>query len=189
MTDAAGGAEAAAVPPIRTRRLELVSLDIPVLEALDRGDVIAAGELLGATVPADLPGDLADFVRFRLDTLRADPARRPWLGRAMVLAESEGRRVIGIIGFHDAPDAEGRAEVGYRVDRGYRRQGYALEAVGAMFDWAAEQGVTRFIASVAPDNEASRALIERFGFVQTGSQIDEIDGLELVFETVWPRPD
>ena len=186
MTDAAGAGEAVQVPPIRTRRLDLVSLDIPVLEALERGDVAAAGDLLGAAVPDDLPADLADFVRFRLDTLRVDPSRRPWLGRAMVLDEPAGRRVVGIVGFHDAPDAEGRAEIGYRVDAAYRRRGYALEAVEAVFDWAAERGATRFVASVSPDNEASLALIERFGFVQTGSQIDEIDGLELVFETTWP---
>ena len=33
-----------------------------------------------------------------------------------------------------------------------------------------------------PDNEPSLALIRRAGFVEVGSQIDEIDGLELIFE-------
>jgi RimJ/RimL family protein N-acetyltransferase len=56
-----------------------------------------------------------------------------------------------------------------------------------MFDWAASQhGIHRFIASVSPTNEPSLQLIAGFGFERTGSHIDEIDGLELEFETDWP---
>ena len=56
-----------------------------------------------------------------------------------------------------------------------------------MFDWAAtEHGIHRFIASVRPDNEASLGLVRSYGFVQTGTQIDEVDGLELVMEAPWP---
>jgi RimJ/RimL family protein N-acetyltransferase len=106
----------------------------------------------------------------------------------MVLTEQSGsRRVIGSIGFHGRPDAEGRLEVGYSVDPPYRRQGYARECVRAMFDWAfSKHGITTFIASISPDNEASLRLTEQFGFVRVGEQIDEIDGLEYVFETTWP---
>jgi RimJ/RimL family protein N-acetyltransferase len=56
-----------------------------------------------------------------------------------------------------------------------------------MLDWAGERGVHRFIASVRPDNAASLGLVRGFGFVQTGTQMDDIDGLELVLEAVWPR--
>ena len=37
-------------------------------------------------------------------------------------------------------------------------------------------------AAISPDNEPSLALIRRAGFVEVGSQMDEIDGLELIFE-------
>ena len=47
-------------------------------------------------------------------------------------------------------------------------------------------GVHRFVASVRPDNEASLGLVAGFGFTQTGTQMDDIDGLELVMEAVWP---
>ena len=58
-----------------------------------------------------------------------------------------------------------------------------------MLDWAAtEQGIHRFIASIRPDNAASLGLVAGFGFVQTGTHMDEIDGLELVLEGSWPRP-
>ena len=106
----------------------------------------------------------------------------------MVLTEADGtRRVVGTIGFHGPPDDRGRLEVGYSVQAAYRRRGFTREAVRALFDWAAaEHGIRRFIASISPTNEASLALARSFGFVQTGEQMDEIDGLELVLETDWP---
>jgi RimJ/RimL family protein N-acetyltransferase len=176
------------VPPIRTERLELVSMSVPFLEALSRGDVAAATRQIGAIVPSWLPEQLTQFVQYRLATLRVDPSARPWLGRALVLTEGDGtRRVVGTAGFHSPPDAEGRVEIGYRIDPEYRRQGYAIEAVRGLFDWAAAQGVHRFIASISPDNEASLSLAWKLGFQQIGEQMDEIDGLELVFETTWPQ--
>jgi [ribosomal protein S5]-alanine N-acetyltransferase len=176
------------VPPIRTERLELVSMSVPFLEALARRDVEAATGEIGAEVPPWLPEQLEHFVQYRLATLRVDPSARPWLGRALVLSEEAGRRrVIGTAGFHAPPDTEGRVEIGYRIDPAYRRQGYAIEAVRGLFDWAAAQGVHRFIASISPDNEASLSLAWKLGFQQVGKQVDDIDGLELVFETSWPQ--
>jgi RimJ/RimL family protein N-acetyltransferase len=176
------------VPPIRTERLELVSMSVPFLEALGRRDVQGAAREIGAAVPPWLPEQLEHFVQYRLATLRVDPSARPWLGRALVLPEADGgRRVIGTAGFHSPPDGEGRVEIGYRVDPAYRRQGYAIEAVRGLFDWAAGRGVHRFIASISPDNEPSLALASKLGFRQVGQQVDEIDGLELIFETTWPQ--
>ena len=42
--------------------------------------------------------------------------------------------------------------------------------------------MTRFRASISPDNVASLAIASRFGFRHVGEQIDDVDGLELVFE-------
>jgi RimJ/RimL family protein N-acetyltransferase len=180
--------EADPVPTIRTERLELVSMTLSFMEALLAGDTGAAGTAIGAAVPANLREHIEDFLRYRLAQVKADPSIRRWLGRAMVLAEPDGtRRVVGTIGFHGPPDERGRLEIGYSVQASYRRRGFAREAVRAMLDWAAtEHDIHRFIASISPTNEASLALTRAFGFVQTGEHIDEIDGLELVFEADWP---
>jgi ribosomal-protein-alanine N-acetyltransferase len=171
------------VPSIRTRRFELVSMSLPFMEALARGDLAAAEHLIGARVPTNLPVDLEHFLQFRIADLSADPSAQPWLGRAIVVDDAEGRRVIGSVGFHTPPDETGRVEIGYRVEPDYRRQGVATEVVGALLEWAWRQhGITRFRASTAPDNLASQAVLARYGFVQTDTQIDEYDGLELVFE-------
>ena len=162
-------------------------MTVPFMEALLAGDVAAAAAEIGASVPADMPEYLRDFLHYRLGQLGVDPSARQWLGRAMVLTDEAGvRHVIGSIGFHGAPDALGRLEIGYKVEPGYRRRGFARESVQAMFDWAAStHGIRRFIASIAPTNQPSLQLARGFGFEQTGSQMDEIDGLELVFETTW----
>jgi ribosomal-protein-alanine N-acetyltransferase len=179
-----------AVPAIRTPRLDLVSMSVPFMRALVAHDLDAAAREIDATVPATLTEDLQDFLRYRLAQLEVDPSILPWLGRAMVMTDERGaRRVIGSIGFHGAPDDQGRVEIGYRVEPEYRRRGFAREAVQAMFDWAASaHGIRRFVASISPTNSPSLQLAAGFGFVQTGSHIDDIDGLELEFETAWPTP-
>jgi RimJ/RimL family protein N-acetyltransferase len=177
-----------AIPIIRTPRLDLVHLSIPAMRALLARDVAAAEREIGAAIPEGFPDHLDHFLRYRLAQLDADPTILHWLARAMVLTAADGsRRVIGTIGFHGAPDEQGRLEVGYRIEPEYRRQGYTREAVRAMFDWAAaEHGIQRFVASIRPDNAASLGLAAGFGFAQTGTQMDEIDGLELVLEATWP---
>ena len=45
------------------------------------------------------------------------------------------------------------------------------------------------VASVSPHNTPSLALIRVFGFRRVGEQIDEIDGLEWVFERLLPARD
>lgn len=163
-------------------------MTVPFMEALARHDLDGAGREVQASVTAWLADGLQSFVQFRLGQLAADPTIREWLGRSMVVTDQSGeRQVIGAIGFHGPPDADGRVEVGYRVDPSHRRQGYAREAIRSLFDWAySKHGVERFVASIAPDNEPSLRLAAEFGFKQVGEQIDEIDGLELVFETGWP---
>jgi RimJ/RimL family protein N-acetyltransferase len=164
-------------------------MSVPFMEALQRNDLAAAEVEAGAIVPDDMPDDLRNFLLFRLAQLAVDPSIREWLGRLMILAEPDGRRVIGSIGFHGPPDEAGRVEIGYRVEPEYRRQGYAKEAVAALFDWAhLTHGIERFVASISPTNEQSLRLASQFGFVQVGEQMDDIDGLELVFETTWPQP-
>jgi RimJ/RimL family protein N-acetyltransferase len=165
-------------------------MSIPLMRALVAHDLAAAEREIGVALPPDLPEQLEHFLTYRLAQLDADPSILCWLARAMVLTDEAGtRRVIGTIGFHGAPDEQGRLEVGYRIEPEYRRLGYTSEAVRALFDWAlATRGIRRFVASISPTNEASLALARQFGFVQTGSHMDEVDGLELVFETAWPPP-
>lgn len=96
--------------------------------------------------------------------------------------------MVGHAGFHGPPGINGlqagdAVEVGYTVFPEARGRGYAQEAALALMRWAErEHRVRRFVASVAPDNEPSLAIVEKLGFAQIGEQWDAEDGLELVFE-------
>jgi len=158
-------------------------MSLAFMRALAAGDLATATGEIGATLPAGMREDLANFLGYRIPALEADPASQPWLGRSIVATGPDGRRdVIGTVGFHAPPDETGRVEIGYRVVAAFRRQGVATECVSALLGWAESQGVHRFRASVAPDNAASLAIVRSFGFQQVGVQVDEIDGEELVFE-------
>ena len=164
--------------PIDTARLRLVPLAPPLVAALVEGDLARAREL--APFPVE-PGTFADdgyVLRLRHAQLTADPTEEPWLYRAAV-AKDTGR-VVGRIGFHAPPDADGTVEVGYTVAPEHRRQGLALEMCRALLAWGAENGAQRVLASVRPDNAASLAVVRRLGFEKTGEEIDEVDGLEWV---------
>jgi RimJ/RimL family protein N-acetyltransferase len=162
-------------------------MSLPFMRHLLAGDFEAASCDMGATVPRTLRDDLADFLGYRIPTLEADPSIQQWIGRGIVTevageGASPHRDVIGTIGFHGPPDKAGRVEIGYSVEPSWRRRGVATECIAALLDWAEAQGIHRFKASVAPDNVPSLAIIGRLGFREVGSHVDEIDGLELVFE-------
>jgi ribosomal-protein-alanine N-acetyltransferase len=146
-----------------------------------------AAALIGAELPDEWP-DAHDerFLRLRLRQMERDPQLEQWLVRALVLRRS--KKMIGHAGFHGAPGVNGprrldALEIGYTVFPSFRRRGYATEAAAALMDWARdERGIRHFVASVAPSNDPSLAVVRKLGFVQTGEQWDSEDGLELVFE-------
>jgi RimJ/RimL family protein N-acetyltransferase len=182
------------VSVIRTERLELVPFSMGAMRATLERDLQRASAELGAEVPPDIYDRLGGLFMLRTAQLEVDPDGAAWLARAMVVSEGGGplrpdaplrRRMIGSIGFHSEP-SHGVVEIGYHVEPGYRRQGYASEAVGAMLDWASGHGIHRIRAAVSPTNAASLGVVRRFGFRQTGSQWDEEDGEELVFMVDWP---
>jgi RimJ/RimL family protein N-acetyltransferase len=169
------------VPSIVTPRLELVSMSYAFMQSSLDGRVAEAAALLGASLPCDWPRGAEHVLSLRIAQLAEDPASQPWLLRAIVLRERP--IMIGRTNFHAPPDASGAVENGYSIEPEHRRRGCAQEAVEAMFAWALrEHPITRFIASVSPTNEPSLGLTRKLGFRPIGTQWDEIDGEELVFE-------
>lgn len=77
--------------------------------------------------------------------------------------------LVGGIGFKGVPNQQGSVEIGYEIWPLYRRQGYAVEAVNALTDWALTQpGVCRVLAQTEPDNVVSRRVLARCGFQPCG---------------------
>jgi RimJ/RimL family protein N-acetyltransferase len=169
------------VPPIRCERFDLVWLSLEMIDALLAGDIDRVARALNVRFPDEQwLDDAVQGFQFRRDDMQRDPDVAAWMARLIVLPD---RRAAGHVNFHGPPDADGICELGYAVFGAYRRQGIAFDAARCMMRWAREtHGVRRFRLSIAPDNAPSLAMADKLGFVRTGEQMDEIDGLEYVFE-------
>jgi len=163
-----------------SERLVLPLFTAEILECYLAGDVPAAESAIGVRLPPWV-GEEAGLMRLRLRQIREEPGSEPWLLRPIALRGAEPV-TIGLFNFHGPPDDLGFAEIGYGLDPTYWGQGYAIEAVRAMLDWAAaEYGVHRFRASISPDNTRSANLVAKLGMTRVGAQWDTYDGLELLY--------
>jgi RimJ/RimL family protein N-acetyltransferase len=175
-------------PGIVSARLRLVLMSPRFMRASVEGRRAEAESLIGAALPDSWPDAGARrTLGMRIAQVAEDPDSAEWLLRAMV--EPATSRVAGYINFH-GPPLEGRAEIGYTVFEPYRRRGYASEAAVAMMRWAHHNhGVGTFVVSISPTNAPSLALAAKLGFERIGTQIDDEDGEEWVFELAWPPPE
>lgn len=171
---------------IRSARLDLPLLSLEQLDRLAAGDGTGLSADLGATFSPQWVDDVRSLAARRAQQIRQHPADAPWLLHPILRRSPDPTgpsQALGYINFHGAPDERGMVEIGYMLLPGARGQGYAIEAVRAAFAWAIRvHGIRHFRASVSPDNARSLNLIGKLGFVQTGDQWDDEDGLELVFE-------
>ena len=172
---------------IQSRRLDLLPLSPATIRAALAGDRRGMGQVLGVSVPASWEVR-REFLELQLRKLEANSALHPWLARGISLRD-EGL-LIGDIGFHDEPAAPSASapksvEFGYSIIESHRRRGFAREAAEALMQWAcAQHGVHRFLLSISPENQPSRALAAKLGFQKVGSKIDEQDGPEDIFEKI-----
>jgi RimJ/RimL family protein N-acetyltransferase len=175
------------VPPILAERLELVSMSPAFVHAVLDGRRAEAAAILGIEVPEAWSAGHEGFLRLRLGQMRRDPSTQRWLARAITLRGDERRPFVGFAGFHGPPGVnslqrEDAVELGYSVEPERRRRGYATETVQALMRWASEeQGIHAFVASIAPDNEPSLAIVRKLGFRHVGEHWDDEDGRELEF--------
>jgi RimJ/RimL family protein N-acetyltransferase len=166
---------------IRSERLALPLLTASRMERMLDGDLGGVGAELGAPLPPWWITEREWLLKVRLRQVRETPASAPWLIRP-ILRTTHEPACIGLTNFHGPPDDRGFAEIGYELRPEFRGQGLAIEAVRAMFDWAAaEHGVTRFRAGIAPDNDRSMNLARKLGMRRMGAAWDEPNGLELIW--------
>ncbi len=121
--------------------------------------------------------ELADSIR--ADTIRAtQPAS---IGLLTVVRRREGD-VIGYCGLVDGgPGAAAEPELAFELLHRVWGQGYATEAARAVVDWARESRYERLWATVWEWNTASRRVLAKVGFTETGQQdADPVSGTTLV---------
>lgn len=112
------------------------------------------------------------------DSIRADRASPPGL---LAVERKSGGDVIGYCGLVDnerLPDGE--SELAFELLRRSWGRGYATEASLAVLDWARASGYERLWATVWDWNIASRRVLAKVGFVETGrTHVDPVHGTTL----------
>ena len=82
--------------------------------------------------------------------------------------------LIGDIGIHTLADVS-EAEIGFTLAPWQQRQGYALEAVRAVFDWLfRERGMRRLTGIADARNTASIRLMDKLGMREAGCTDGEV---------------
>ncbi len=133
--------------------------------------IVASRDEMERYIGAETDAELAQAYKEMLEGALAHPDQ--WVWYAIWTIEQKDGAHAGDLSFKGF-GADGAVEIGYGIDEGYRRRGYATEAVAAAAAWALRQdGVTRVEAETDPDNAASQRVLEKCGFVPTGTVGEE----------------
>ena len=127
----------------------------------------AARERMEAFIAAEADAELKKAYTEMLEGCLRHPDQWHWY--AMWMIELRDGTHIGDLCFKGL-GANGAVEIGYGILEEYQSQGYATEAVGAAVIWALKQpDVTRVEAQTEPDNRASQRVLEKCGFLPSGT--------------------
>ena len=144
--------------PLIPPRLRLEPVTARLAAAARQGGAMFADEL-GAAAPAEwcasgliMIGRAANW----------GPPQKPT--RAVAVHHDEGC-VIGDVRFEPRFGPHGEVEIGYAIAKSRRRQGYAVEAAGALVDWLlSEGGADTIIAGCDHNNVGSVKTLRKLGF-------------------------
>lgn len=103
------------------------------------------------------------------------------------VVEKSGREIVGCCGFH-LYEGGPALELVYHFKSAHWGRGYATEAARACLRYAFEQlKAPRVVATVLPDNEASRRVLEKIGFGYKG--VVQYEGVDEKFYEATRPPD
>jgi ribosomal-protein-alanine N-acetyltransferase len=160
---------------IKTQRLTLIPLTMQNLET-GLGSIRQLSTDLNIPIVADLmEGASAEAIHKKLEIMGGlTPALHKWCTYWLIVLECDNV-AMGLVGFKGVPDEQGAVEIGYGIDSIYQGRGYMTEAVEALVDWAFAQPECRLVnAFTHPDNIASRKVLLKNGFVEMGTDGEEI---------------
>jgi RimJ/RimL family protein N-acetyltransferase len=158
----------------RTERLDLVPATMEILES-DLHDHTMLARLLGAKIPDAWPPYemneelLTEFIRMASEN--TDPFFSSWYW-VLDTADMGGRILIGSGGIASAFNAPDTVLIGYAVLDEYQGQGYATEAVRYLIPGIfADRRIERIMATTYPELGASIRVLEKNGFICTGTTL------------------
>ncbi len=146
--------------PLLTPRLRLEPVT-PALAAAARVGQAAFADVIGADAPSDWCAASLGLVA-RSSAHVWGPAPAPT--RAIAIHRQDWA-IVGDVRFEPSLRAAREFEIGYGIAKSRRRQGYAVEATGAIIDWLFQEGgAETVIAGCESRNLASVRTLRRLGF-------------------------
>lgn len=120
-------------------------------------------------------------LRHRIPRVKVDPT---FADIGLILAIEKSKKIIiGSAGFHDQPDENGMIEIGFGILPEFQNRGFGKELLHGMWKMILENpNVKTLRYTVSPENDPSMHIIKNLNFNLVGEQIDEEDGLELIYE-------
>lgn len=117
----------------------------------------------------------------RIPRVKKDPAFAE-IGLILAITKSNNE-IIGSAGFHDFPDDNGMIEIGFGIVTEIQNQGFGKELLHGMWKMISARSDVKILRyTVSPGNNPSMHIIKALNFKLVGEQMDEEDGLELIFE-------
>ena len=101
------------------------------------------------------------------------PEKRMWHAVWFMELKDKPETIVGDFCFKGV-GADGTVEIGYGLREGFCGKGYMTEALLSVSDWALKQdGVKKVIAETTEENEASKKILQRAGFLFSGQYGEE----------------
>lgn len=151
---------------VEGERLRLVPLNIQQLK-LSLEDYVKLQKSLDLKVGYNvLDGEMQYAMKIRLKKVLEDPENWLWLTNwAIVLKEQ--KEIVGFIMLKGYPNKLGEVIMGYGINEGHRKNGYATEAVKAMKRWIFKDPKTLcIVADTEKDNILSHKVLINAGAVK-----------------------
>jgi len=123
---------------------------------------------------ADVNKFIAVPLTFEQTQIRLENAVQPWNGNeneklGLAIELKKEKKLVGELMFKYTNLASSIGEVGYRLNNKYQRNGYAFEAVHALFRHLfQEMNLHKLTALCLADNSASWGLMEKLGMNKEG---------------------
>lgn len=120
-------------------------------------------------------------LQFRIPRVKKDPTFAE-IG-LIIAVEKNSKEIIGSAGFHDFPNEVGMIEIGFGIVPERQNLGFGKELLHGMWKMICKEPDVKILRyTVSPENAPSVHIIKNLGFLEVGKQIDDEDGIELIFE-------
>lgn len=153
---------------IESERLRLIPLNLNQLHIYHQSEALA--KELGLIA---LNIDMEPFFQREFDDalqnfwkpfVEKNPEHYQWFTNWLIVLKEENT-AIGGIGLTGLPNENQETEVGYGIGLGYRKKGYATEALGCLCQWAFKHlELGTIVANTPVDLFNSQRVLQRAGF-------------------------